>query len=90
MVSVVEAAEGELERMAARSPEVAGSALAASVLKLAARLDDPETSATAAAACARALTEQLGVLRELLPPEQKGGALDDIAKRRAARRRPAA
>lgn len=60
--------------------------MAASVLALAARIDDPETSATAAAACARELRESLGRLRELAPAEVARDWVDDLAARRAGSR----
>jgi hypothetical protein len=64
---------------------VAGSALAASALVLAAELDSPGNSATAKSMCARALREALDRLRELVPVEGEEDELDGLRARRAAR-----
>lgn len=58
MVTVVDAVTRELGTLGADE-----SALGASAVALARRLDDPETSAQAAAAAAREIRETLAVLR---------------------------
>lgn len=86
MVSVREAVQRDLDAIAERDSALAESGLAMSALALAAELDDFEVSATAKAACARALAEALGTLRELVPPAAEADALDELASRRADRR----
>lgn len=81
----VAAVRRDLRQIAKRDPELAKSGLAASALALAAELDDPDNSATAKAACARALTETLDRLRELVPPAVEQDRLDELAAARAAR-----
>jgi hypothetical protein len=46
---------------------------------LAGKLDDGETSATAAAACAKELREHLGELRSLAPEQAQGSEVEDLA-----------
>lgn len=65
--------------------EFRSGGLAASALELASQLDDPGVSATAKAACARALRECLDRLRELAPPAVEDDRLDELAGRRAGR-----
>lgn len=83
--SVVEGVRRDLDAIAERDPELACSGLALSALALAARMDDPDTSSTAVAGCARALVEALDRLRELVPAEQESDAVDELAKQRARR-----
>ncbi len=84
-VSVVEAVERDLAAMRLRAAEVADSALAASALVLARELDKAKNSATSKSMCARALSETLEDLRELLPPATMKDNLDDLSSRRAKR-----
>lgn len=84
--AVTAAVERDLERLRARSPELADSALAASVVALARELDAPKNSATSKSMCARALIDALDRLRELAPPEREEDGLDELASRRTARR----
>jgi hypothetical protein len=86
MVSVTEAVEQDLEAMRAHAPEVADSALAASALALAALCDDEESSTTSRAMCHRALHEALAALRDLAPPVKKADGIDEINRKREARR----
>lgn len=67
--------------------DIGTSGLALSALALARKLDDGETSATAAAACGRALARALGELRALCPAETPATAFDEVAAKRAARRK---
>lgn len=76
----------DLRAMRERAPEVGDSALAASALALARELDDPSNSATSKAMCARALTETLEGLRAQLPPAIEDDKVDDLTRRRDARR----
>lgn len=76
---------GELER---RDAGLGRSSLAASARVLAAKLDDPSTSATAAASSARQLRELLAELERRAPkPPAAGGTLETIRARVASRAR---
>lgn len=86
MVTVAEAVELDLAELGRRDPAVQSSALAATALALARDIDDPETSPTARAACARSLRETLDRLRELAPDELQVDALDELGSRRQQRR----
>lgn len=86
-LSVVEAAQKDLERLALRAPELADSTLAATALKLAAEIDAPGNSATSKSMCAARLLETMDRLRELAPPEVAGDKLDDLTKRREKKRK---
>jgi hypothetical protein len=86
VMSVFEAVELELEEMGAR---VAGSALAATALALAAELD-AGNSATSKSMCAKALVDVLREVRALAPPRKETDGVDDLATRRAERRAAAA
>jgi hypothetical protein len=74
-----------------------GSALGATALALARELDNSETPASAKATCARALIRSFEKVRELTPSSEptkkpaakKGDKVDDLASRRADRRRKA-
>jgi hypothetical protein len=48
---------------------------------------DAKNSATSKSMCARALSETLEKLEALAPPEQLPDELDDLARRRAERRK---
>lgn len=88
--AVETAAKAELAEIAKRAPELAKSTLAASVMSLARRMDDEGTSSTAAASCARAITEQLRDLREQVPPAQIRSRVDELKDKREERQRAAA
>lgn len=79
------ALERELAALAKRDKQLAESALAASALRLAEELDDPDNSATSKSMCARALTETMDRLRELAPDEEKKDSLDELSRRRETR-----
>lgn len=87
--SVVAAVERDLVELGRRDRRLAESGLAASARALAARLDDSETSATAAAACAKALREVLDRLRELAPAVVEADGVNELQARadRKLRRR---
>ena len=82
---VSEAVARDVAAMARVDKAIAESGHAATARALARELDHPWNSATSKSMCARALTETLDRLRELLPPEEEGDGLDDLAARRAAR-----
>lgn len=76
-----------VERDLVRAPaELATSGLAFVMLAMARVLDDPSTSATAKSMCARSLLDANDRLRSLMPATQEADALDDLARRREARR----
>ena len=60
--------------------------LAMAALALAREIDSPTNSATSKSMCARSLLDTLDRLRELTPPAQEADGLDDLARRRMARR----
>lgn len=82
---VSEAVARDVAAMARRDRSIAESGHAATARALARELDHPWNSATSKSMCARALTETLDRLRELLPPEEEKDGLDDLSARRAAR-----
>ena len=67
-------------------PLAARSGLAMAALALAREIDAPTNSATSKSMCARSLLDTLDRLRELTPPAQEADGLDDLARRRLARR----
>lgn len=83
----VDAVRRDLTEIAKRDSSLAQSALAAAAWSMAEQLDDPLTSAHAKSLCARALLDLLNRMRDLLPPERKANALDELASRRATRTR---
>lgn len=85
VVSVSDAVLAELERLAVKHPELASSPLAMSVLAMAREIDDPGNSATSKSMCQARLVESLDRLRELIPTEEEGDALDELSARRATR-----
>lgn len=85
-MGVRDAVEQELVGVRLQDRDLGDGALAAAALELGARIDDPETSATAVSACAKTLRETLDRIRELLPAQQAGDAVDELTSRRAQRR----
>jgi hypothetical protein len=83
MGTVADGVEQDLK--AVEDPQLRTSALAESARALARRLDDHETSATAASLCAKVLLETLDRLRQLAPPKAEKDGVDDLASRRQAR-----
>ena len=76
-----------VERDLARAPQpLATSGLALVILALARELDDPTNSATAKSMVARSLLDANDRLNALMPATQEADALDDLARRREARR----
>jgi hypothetical protein len=72
--------------LAAMPGDIAASGLALSALELARQMDG-DGSPTAKAACGRALARALGELRALCPAETTADAFDEVAAKRAARRK---
>jgi hypothetical protein len=80
-------AAGVERDLAAMPGDIGTSGLALSALSLARALDADGTSATALAACGRALARALSELRALCPAETTADAFDEVAAKRAARRK---
>lgn len=85
-VSVLSAVRRDLAVIRRTDAELAKSGLAAAALSIAATMDDPKTTASSKAQCARALRETLDRLRDLAPHDAPMDSLDDLARRRDARR----
>jgi len=66
--------------------DLARSALAAGCLAMARLIDEPGNSATSQTMAFGRLQEAMDRLRELIPVDQEADELDDLAKRREARR----
>ena len=84
-LKVEAAVRSDLEKLAVRNRELATSSLAANALQLAREMDS-KNSATSKSMCARALNETMEKLLALAPVEEPPDMLDDLEKRRAARR----
>jgi hypothetical protein len=82
---VVAALDRDLVDIRRRAPELADGILVATLYAMARELDDPINSATSKSMCAKALLDGLERLHALLPVEEENDALDDLARRRAAR-----
>jgi hypothetical protein len=80
-MGVFEAVERELDQV-----DAAGSALGATALSLARKMDDPQTGSTSASMVAKSLTDVLREIRLLKPPKAREDELDRIRKRRDSRR----
>ena len=78
-MSVVEAVEHDLALM---PDELRDSALAATALAMARRLDGGGGSPSE---CGKVLIQAMGELRELAPPKVERTAVDDLVARRRAR-----
>lgn len=90
LLTVVEAVERDLKKIAERHPDVANSGLAATARALAKEIDDSDNSATSKSMCAKSLQDHLAQLRELAPTEEGRDGIDDIAAQRVARLKRAA
>lgn len=82
---VFEGVERDLAEIAELDEDLAKSGLAGTARALALEIENPYNSATSKAMCAGQLRDTLARLRELAPEEKEEDALDEIAKRRAAR-----
>lgn len=83
---VLEAVARDVAAVGVRDEALAGSALAAASFALAREIANPYNSATSKSMCAREIREHMDRLRELLPPERRADAVDDLARAREARR----
>lgn len=81
----VAAVRKTLAEVAKRDPDLADSALAAAAFSMAQELDNPANKATAKSYCAKALLELLNRIWELVPPEEEGDIVDDLAEKRRKR-----
>ena len=76
-----------VERDLSRAPkQLATGGLAHVMLAMARELDDPTNSATAKSMVGRTLLDANDRLNALMPATQEADALDDLARRREARR----
>ena len=66
--------------------DLATGGLAITALALAREIDSPTNSATSKSMCARSLLDTMDRLRALTPVDQEADGLDDLARRREARR----
>lgn len=82
---VIDGVRADLERLS--SEDLRSSGLAAAALSLAMTVENPYTSATARASCAKELREYLAELRELAPPNEQPTPVDDIQSRVRAKLR---
>lgn len=82
---VVDAVDRDVDEIRKAAPALADSALAAAALALAYEIADPYNSATAKAACTKALMEAMATLRELAPPAETKDDLDSIIAGRVLR-----
>lgn len=87
-MSVEASVRRDIEALAKREPKIASSGRAALALELAREMD-AKNSATSKSMCARALEETLERLESMVPPEAKVDAVDQLAAKRAARRKTA-
>lgn len=83
-MSVVEAVERDLAKIALLDPELAVSTEAATALALAAEMD-AGNSATSKSMCAGELAKQMALLRLRTPDVVRGDGVDELNARRAAR-----
>lgn len=82
-MSSVASVRRELAELRREAPALAESSLAAAALALARKLDDRESSAAAAASCARELRETMEALRRLVPKPEAGDGIDELQARAA-------
>lgn len=85
-MSVGDAVNRDLANLATRKPELASGTLAETMRALARKLDGDKITPTAAAFCARALIDCESKLQERTPAEDQTDRLDDLARKRAARK----
>lgn len=84
--TVEESVRRDLDAIRARDPALADSALALAAVALAREIDSGRNSATSKSMCSRELRETMLKLRELAPEPAKGDRIDELSRRRAARR----
>lgn len=83
--ALVEAVERDLAAIAKESEDLSRSALAAAAMAMALEIENPYNSATSKSMCAKSLLDALDRIRELIPAEAGDDALDELARKRAAR-----
>ena len=81
-----DAVRAELRELEKRARGISKGAVAATALAIANKLDDPETSASAAATCGRVILGALEQLRAQAPPAGKQAPIDKLRARRNASR----
>lgn len=86
-LKVADAVQRDIDAIAKRDKDLAESGLAASALALAREIDAVGNSATSKSMCAKALREALDRLYELAPDEQETDGVDELSRRRKARRK---
>jgi hypothetical protein len=85
-VSQVAAVKLDLDGIRPRDPNLAAGALATAALKAAEIVDDMRVSPNARVFALRELRETMDRIRELAPPVEKRDVIDDVARKREARR----
>lgn len=83
---VVAAVERDLKALARRDPRLAESAEAAAAVAIARDIDSAGTSPNARAQLAKELRDMLAVLYGRAPAEEAKDSIDELSRRRAARR----
>lgn len=83
--SVAASVARDLAEIALREPRLASGALAASARALAREMDSSHNSATSKSMCAKALLDTLDRIRELVPADEEGDEVDELAERRRER-----
>lgn len=84
---LIDAVLADLERLRRQDPNLADSALAMTALAMAYEIEHPFNSATSKSMCAGKLADALRELRELAPAEEVADEVDELARRRADRRK---
>ena len=85
-VTVLAAVERDLKDLAKRDKRLAESAEAAAALAIARDIDSSSTSPNAKAMLAKELRDTLAVLYARAPVEEAKDSIDELSRRRAARR----
>lgn len=83
--ATVKAVRAELRALDERKPGLKASALAAGAIAVAKRIDDPDTTAAAAASCLRALERAMTALHAQAPETTQTGQGNELERRRAKR-----
>lgn len=89
MGRVADAVRRDLDELDAQQPGIGASALALAAVVLAEQMDGRKVSATAKSMCAARLLETLATLRESVPPKVEKDRIDEVGRKRAARKRRA-
>jgi hypothetical protein len=83
--ATVKAVRAELRTLDERQPGIKDSALAAGAIAVAKRIDDPDTTAAAAASCLRALERAMTALHARAPDNRPAAPENELERRRAKR-----